>query len=342
MRRVLPLILALGLALSLAACGGESPQEGARENDAVESKGVFVFSPKEGFDLSGEDNLSENEVYLIHVYDILPDADKNADMSDQAADYTVTLNGTNTYESITASSGPAMISFTYASHYAIDRKIGTVFAGSDPIRAISVFQINRNDLSDNLSASFRIEGSDLYNTTLQADSGDIVTVDMLDKIFNVEDNPAQYQLASTILWRSQGIKNAAAYLSSNGGLGNGAAILQAQTAMNVNVMQYLSAGLDSSSELVFYDFQTDALLLSADGEAFGSLALEDLLQAVDAVYPEISDTAQALFAAKDSFTENLALCSSPDTYTAQALQQLNQATADIDACVQEIFNFFTA
>lgn len=339
MKKRLALLLAAAFLVSLTACGGSS----AGEKNAIESKGVFVFSPKESFDLSNEEELSENETYLIHIYDIMPDQNKNADMSSDQEDYIVTLNGTNTYESITASSGAAMTSFTYASHYVMDQKIGTVFAGSAPIRAISVFRINKNDINDHTTMTFKIAGSDIYNSSISFEAEDIVTIDMLDKIFHIEEDPSQYQLASTMLWRSQGIKNAVSYLSGNGGLHNSAAVSQTLIALDINMMLNISAGLDSHAEIVYYDFDTDSMLEDVSEVTNDDrLELAELVSAVNATYPEITDATEALFAAKNIFTENLRLCSDPETYTEEALQQVNLAMGEIDASVNEIYTFFTA
>lgn len=340
MKKIGAFILTAVLLLSLTACGGN----GGKENSAIESKGLFVFSPKESFDLSKEESLSENEAYLIHVYDILPDSKKNADMSAIPDDYTVKLNDTNTYESVTPPAGAAMKSFLYAAHYAADTSIQTILAGSEPIRAVSVFRVNKQDISDQTTVKFSIQGSGIYNTSMSFGPEDIVTIDMLDKIFHIEEDPSQYQLASTMLWRSQGIKNAVNFLSSNGGLNNDVAVVSALAALEVNTMLNMSAGLDSNSNVVYYDFNEDSLLLSEEtieAAEESKLAAEEIISAVNSVYPEISDTTTTLFDAKAIFEENLRLCSDPSTYTEEALLQLNLAMGEIDSSVNEIFDYFT-
>lgn len=337
MKKQLGFVIAAAVMVSLVACGGNAGEE----NSAIESKGVFLLAPDEAFDLSKEKGLSENEAYLIHVYDIIPDAKKNADMSAEQEDYTVTCNGINEYDAVTASSGAAMLSFTYGSGYAIDQKIGTVFAGNQPIRVISVFKVNKNDVTEDAELTFQIAGSALYCATVPCRGEEVVTVSMLDKIFHIEEDPSQYQMASTILWRSQGIKNAVNYLGNHGGLSNGTAVFQTLTALEINTMMYLSAGLDSNSDLVYYHFDADNLSLVSSTENYGPEP-EELLNAVEAVYPEIADQTRALFAAKDVYAENLRLCSDPGTQTDEALQQLNLAGEEILSSVNEIYTFFTA
>ena len=127
MKKLLALILSAALALSLVACGGGS---GAGDNNTssesntdktgcIVSKGLFVLEPKDGFDLTNEENLSPQEIYMIHVYDVIPDSRKNGEMSDMQYDYTVTLNDANTYESRTMAGGAAQISFVTSSNYTV-------------------------------------------------------------------------------------------------------------------------------------------------------------------------------------------------------------------------------
>ena len=233
MKKLLALILSAALALSLVACGGGS---GAGDNNTssesntdktgcIVSKGLFVLEPKDGFDLTNEENLSPQEIYMIHVYDIIPDSRKNGEMSDMQFDYTVTLNDANTYESRTMAGGAAQISFVTSSNYTVADDVGTVFAGSDPIRAIAVFRINRNDINENTTVKFTIENSGIFDSSMKFSSSDIRKIDMLDKIFEIEDNPSEYQLASTVFGRAVSISGAVEYLSNNGGLGNSTAVM---------------------------------------------------------------------------------------------------------------------
>ncbi len=272
-------------------------------------------------------------------------AKENSDMSAYPSDYTVRINDTNTYVSVTPPKGAAMISFAYASHYVFDTSIDTVLAGSAPIRAISVFKINKQDINDQTTIEFEITGSDIYNTSISFKSEDITTIDMLDKIFNIEENPSQYQLASTILWRSQGIKNAVNNLSNSGGLNNSSAVFSTLVALEVNTMLNMSAGLDSNSDLLYYDFTTDSMLMSPDlteGAEYSKLEVEELVEAVNSVYPEITDATTTLFAAKNIFVENLRLCSNRSTYTDEALQQVNLAIKDMESSINEIFDYFAS
>lgn len=363
MKKTLSLILAAALAISLAACGGgtgdnNTPSGGTRDitstdttserntskTGCIVSKGLFVLEPKDGFDLTNEKNLSPQEAYMIHVYDIIPDSKKNDEMSDLHDDYTVTLNGVNTYPSRTMSGGSAQISFVASSHYTAADDVGTVFAGSDPIRAIAVFRINKNDINENTTVKFTIENSGIFDSSMKFSSNDIQKIDMFDKIFEIEDNPNEYQLASTIFARAIAINSAIEYLSDNGGLRNSAGIASTIMAVEFAAKMNLSAAWDGNDDLVYYDYDSDALLLSPESSAYVEngriIEADELINAVSNTYPEILDATIKLLSATDIFLEQLAICGNPDTYTDEALQQLNSATKEIGSARNEIYDFF--
>lgn len=352
MKKLLALILSAALALSLVACGGGS---GAGDNNTssesntdktgcIVSKGLFVLEPKDGFDLTNEENLSPQEIYMIHVYDVIPDSRKNGEMSDMQYDYTVTLNDANTYESRTMAGGAAQISFVTSSNYTVADDVGTVFAGSDPIRAIAVFRINRNDINENTTVKFTIENSGIFDSSMKFSSSDIRKIDMLDKIFEIEDNPSEYQLASTVFGRAVSIRGAVEYLSDNGGLGNSTAVILTLNAVKFAAKMNLSAAWNGDNKLVYYDYDSDTLLLSPESSGSyvenAELEADKLIDAVSNTYPEILNATTKLLTATDIFIEQLEICSNPDTYTDDALQQLNSAIGDISSARDEIYNFF--
>ena len=365
MKKLLALMLSAALALSLTACGGggtantSTPSGGTEDitstdtaserntskTGCIVSKGLFVLEPKDGFDLTNEENLSPQEIYMIHVYDIIPDSQKNGEMSDMQYDYTVTLNNANTYESRTMAGGAAQISFVASSNYTVADDVGTVFAGSDPMRAIAVFRINKNDINENTTVKFTIENSGIFDSSMKFSSNDIRKIDMFDKIFEIEDNPSEYQLASTMFGRAVSINSAVEYLSNNGGLNNNTAVILTLNAVKFAAKMNLSAAWDGDNHLVYYDYDSDTLLLSPESsvsyvENGAELEADKLINAVSNTYPEILNATTTLLTATDIFIEQLEICSNPDTYTDDALQQLNSAIRDINSARNEIYNFF--
>ncbi|USF26040.1 hypothetical protein N510_000956 [Firmicutes bacterium ASF500] len=355
MKKALALIIAAALALSLTACGGDSgagdastPGESNTGNTdktgCIVSKGLFVLEPKDGFDLTNEENLSPQEIYMIHVYDIIPDSQKNSEMSLMQYHYTVTLNDANTYESRTMAGGAAQISFVTSSHYTVADDVGTVFAGSDPIRAIAVFRINKNDINENTTVKFTIENSGIFDSSMKFSSNDIQHIDMLDKIFEIEDNPSEYQLASTMFGRAVSINSAVEYLSDHGGLKNDTAVKLTLIAVKCAAKMNLSAAWDGDNNLVYYDYDSDTLLLSPESSVSyvekAELEADKLINAVSNTYPEVLSATAKLLTAADAFIEQLEICGNPDTYTDDALQQLNSAISNISSARNEIYDFF--
>ena len=80
MKRIAGSFLAGVLAAALTACGGGDTAGGGTPEGAaspVESRGLFLLERTEGEAL---DDLTAQETYLIHVYDLIPDAAKNVEM----------------------------------------------------------------------------------------------------------------------------------------------------------------------------------------------------------------------------------------------------------------------
>ena len=106
MKKAVSLMLAAFFLLTLAACGGDSGEGdgqsgGAQESQsgAIQSRGLFWLERKDGEEL---DDLTAQETYLIHVYDILPDESQNVEMGVFESNYSMTMNGVNTYEPLYA------------------------------------------------------------------------------------------------------------------------------------------------------------------------------------------------------------------------------------------------
>lgn len=326
MKKWTALLTSAALVLSLAACGtggsGETPESASGEPDqsaaAVESRGLFVLDRGGAVDLSQEENLSERETYLIHVYDIIPDTAKNVDMSRFNSDYTVQVNGVNAYDSCTTYGGEALNSFLLSSGYGLDRELGTVFAGDEPIRAASAFRINTNDVSGDMTVEFSIAGSDLYNCDMTFEGGEIQTIRCFDEIFNLEDNPREHQLASTLYARAKAVNSGLNYFSNHGGIGDSAAVLVSTVTVLSAASYEVSCGLSSSGALVLYDF--------ASGDSANALEVdqEEVASAAAKVFPELADQAKTLLEQGKLWVERTEQCAGGGTVT----QEMQQAAYD--------------
>ena len=175
MKRIAGYFLAGVLAAALTACGGGDTAGGELPEgpaSPVESRGLFLLERTEGEAL---DDLTAQETYLIHVYDLIPDAAKNVEMGGFESSYEMTLNGVNSYEPLYApvsytvdgmnTPGSAQY-FMLASGYAAPPELGTVLAGGEPIRAMSIYKINTHDIQDDTTATFTVTGCDVYDCEL--------------------------------------------------------------------------------------------------------------------------------------------------------------------------------
>ncbi len=228
MKKLLALMLAAALALSLVACGGGTgdndptttssggsgtPSTPEQENSPIESKGLLLLERAEGEEL---DDLTAQETYLIHVYDIIPDQSKNVEMGVFESNYSMTMNGVNTYEPLYAPTSYSVDSLTtpnnvqyfmLASGYAAPPELGTVLAGGEPIRSMSVYKINTNDINDDTTATFTVTSCDVYDCELNFNRDDITNIKRFDDVFQIEDNPTDYQIAAEYFQRVKTICN---------------------------------------------------------------------------------------------------------------------------------------
>lgn len=343
MKKMAGLALAAGLLLSLAACGGTLvPEE--TEPPLVEGKGLFVLEAGEALDLSGETNLSDGETYAVAVYDIKPDPVENMELSWVRGDYELTMNGVNTYESVDFSAwykyeiggggaDSCKNSFLFACGYALPTEVETVLAGGEPFRAVSVFRINKNDLTEESTAQFSIDGSGGFDCTLNFSREEIQTVAFLDEVFRVEEDPRAYQLASTMYIRALRIRQSLDYFSQQGSVQNAAATGIAAVSMQAAADFELSAAYNGDGLPVFYDFSTGSTELTV-------LDKEETVRAVEQVYPELAEASRTLLEQADVWAENAPLCADSATWTEETQMAAYQASAALVPAADAIIEFF--
>lgn len=214
MKKLIALLLALIMALSLCACGGNAGSTGDAENSTtiqesksdessrIELKGTFILEPSEQLDLSGE-GLDPVQRYLVIVYDVLSSDSENETLSGRNDSVTVTMNDTNTYDQLSKYDGKVLRGFRENCGYAISTSYETLWGGSDPVRMIAAFAINGNDIKNDCTAKFEFQLSNNLKASIDVVGTDIQTINWLDGIFAVEENPDAYQVAHLVKNRAE-------------------------------------------------------------------------------------------------------------------------------------------
>ena len=191
--------------LLLSACGGGTDSNASKTQ--IDVKGVFLLEPSDQLNLSAE-GLDTVQRYLFAVYDVdNSENDSNVDLSGFSDAVEVTLNDTNTYEQC---SGSTLIrNFIDNSGYTTPGERGTLWGGSEPVRMISAFAVNQNDMKDGCTAklNFNLSLNAQLRYTAEVAGTDIQTIAWPDGVFAVEDDPDAWQLVHSVKIRAQICKN---------------------------------------------------------------------------------------------------------------------------------------
>lgn len=210
MKKRLSLILMFTMFTFLCACGNSSNITNSHElneTSGIEVKGLFSLDPAEELDLSAE-GLDPAQRYLLLVYDVVNNSDRNEELSGFADSITLTMNNTNSYEQLFSSEGMVLKSFRENCGYSVSTSYGTLWGGSEAIRMIAAFAVNKNDIKDDCIAEIDFQLSDNIKGNATITMADIQTINLLDGVFVVEDDPEMYQVAHSIKNRAQICKTA--------------------------------------------------------------------------------------------------------------------------------------
>lgn len=206
MKRTISLLLSLALCLSLCACGGTASSD-RTDGPGISVKGVFLLEPSAELDLS-KDRLDEVQRYLLCVYDIENRDDSNRELSSAADSVTITFNGSNSYKQFDSSVSTALGSFLENCGYPVSTQLGTLWGGSEPVRMVAAFTINKNDVKEDCSAAIQFALSGDLKADADITGADIQVIGLFDGIFAVEDDPNAYQVFRSVKNRAQICKTA--------------------------------------------------------------------------------------------------------------------------------------
>ena len=201
MKRTISLLLTLALCLSLCACGGGSAPPDVENGTSISVKGTFLLEPSDELDLSN-DGLDPVQRYLLCVYDVENAGDSNQELSPFDDSVTITFNGSNAYDQFSPIDDTALRRFLANCGYPRSTQIDTLWGGSEPVRMIAAFAINKNDLKDDCSAVIDFDLSDNLKASVPIAGTDIQTIGLFDNIFAVEDDPDAYQIFHSVKIRA--------------------------------------------------------------------------------------------------------------------------------------------
>ncbi len=201
MKKALSLILILVMSLSLCAYGSSNNTantEEINETASIEVKGLFYLDPAEDLDLS-EEGLSTAQSYLFLIYDVVNNSDKNIELSTFTSSITLTMNNTNSYEQLRPFDGDVLETFIENCGYSVSTSYGTLWGGSEPVRMIASFAINKNDIKDDCTAEIDFQLADDIKDNITVTAEEIQTINLPDGVFAVEENPDAYQIARSLI-----------------------------------------------------------------------------------------------------------------------------------------------
>lgn len=190
--RIIAVILLAIMLFTLVACD----VNGQSKNITI--KGCFALEPNEE---NFKDAFDENEgldstlQYFFVVYDV--NVATNTELVGDDTFVKLTMNGNNTYEQLSPDTGVYLKAFLGRCGYAVSSNDTMLYSG-DSKRMVAVFAINKNDITENTTAKIEIHLNDRLKTTNKISASDISTIDYMDYIFNVEDNPEQYILKCSL------------------------------------------------------------------------------------------------------------------------------------------------
>lgn len=203
MKRLLPCALALALAFSLVSCARPAILSGPSEPDApscIDVKGLFLLEPADDLDLSND--LESVQRYLFVVYDVAS-LDSNQELSSRSDSIELTLNGANTYEQKFPSYNSVFSSFVENCGYQVSTDYGTLWSGEDPVRMVAAFAVNKNDVEGDCHIELDFDLANPVTFSGEYTSADVQTIDWMDDIFAVEDDPDAYQIAHSLKVRAE-------------------------------------------------------------------------------------------------------------------------------------------
>lgn len=217
MKKILCLIMALVICIGCCSCGTNNTK--SDDNDMIDIKGMFFLNP-ENLDDWDKEELDSNVSYFMVVYDLKNETEKNLELDTWSDAITMKLNDANEYEQISSYSGCYFKDFMENAGYNISSDNVVLYGGSETIRMIAPFEINMNDISEKTKGVLNFDLCPELSTKVDFDINDIKTIDILDEIFQVEDDYKNYQIVRSAIKRARYCRTPLSTFSSSYASGN--------------------------------------------------------------------------------------------------------------------------
>ena len=246
------------------ACGKE-------KEHLVDLKGAFVLNPDNVLDLSKED-LEKNQKLLIIVYDVFANGDSNEEINPFQDAVSVECNKTNEYEQLYQYNIKTFDKFVESSGYVYSTDVDTIWGGSEPIRMISVFAINENDLKGEFVAEIKFDLSSNIKDEWKLSNQNIKEISLYDEMFCIVEQEELYQISRSIPARNemiyQCIQSASISWKSGDVAGLNLAAATMQTMYSEDTKWGVSSGTDYSNSIIVSEklgtYTSEALNLLED------------------------------------------------------------------------------
>lgn len=273
MKKIICLIMSVIMSLlCLSGCG-------SKKNDTILLKGVYLLNPAPEIEFISEE-VGDGKQYLITVYDIDYKGSSNQEISGWDDAVELTINDENKYEIDIPSYGN-LDDFIELSGYTTLDDIDEILGGtSKAIRVVSAFMVNSNDIKEGNKFNLKFDISEDITSEIDFEYENIKQIELLDEIFDTEDNPQAYQVARSIATRAM---IAEEYLDDDAFMGPDFIWVNVLSALNpFGKYEKMSVGSSSETDLQFSkDLNSDKLK---------ALNVDD----VKLYYPEIADEVEKL------------------------------------------------
>lgn len=282
--------------------------------------GIFKLDP-DNSDMI-ENPLDNNTAYIIVVYGLKNPSNTNKKLEFISNSIQLQM-GDNNYEQKDSYIYEEELysEFVMASGYKTSQDLEEVSGGtSNPIRMMETFAVNKNDFESFDEGKIKWNLSNDYKLDKKFKVNSIKNIQMFDGIFEVEDNPDDYQIARSLYSRAKSVEY---YIDS--------AIAQANNGNMEASRLNISLAQKMFEQGMWIEYKEEGGIISSDAPAYNSSAIKKEL-------PELYDCANNLEQNVDEIAELFdSLLSNPSQTDAD---KIDQDVVNVDNLCDKIYKYF--